>query len=449
VGAYCLGLKDVVCTAPSCQLGGNGTVDEAACRRGYDHACPLYQDDINALAADGQVQFNAAEATSCINGYRVFGPSFSAFQCLDPGSPNYAYQVYDSFYGTVSCTGGLSTVTLGLFARAATDSCSRVFAGTRTGASMCGGNDVCVTGNCDGLTDAGGCGTCRVEDAGTPSSPDAGVPAAVGAPCTTRDDAGFNISSDCVSGSTCDSRTTGLCLAYVGADGTCGPGTNHTCSAMCGYHCSNQDGGTGTCVTNPTVGQGCSAVGGVPCQDGLGCVASTDAGYPDYSTGTCRVYAALGEACSDGTNFEQFPPVARMGFGSFGRGPANICGRELRCSVPDGGSVGSCVDDSPAATGAPCRSAKYPPCRTLGDHCQDVDGGSVCVAPAAAGGTCGQDADCAFNLFCSAGTCSRIPTAGEDCGSTNRCASGLGCFHGTCLNLETLVAPLATTPLCR
>lgn len=120
--------------------------------------------------------------------------------------------------------------------------------------------------------------------------------------------------------------------------------------------------------------------------------------------GTCKAYAALGEACEDGPSC----------------GPGNTCDSATRrcvalASLPKPPKLGEkCTDDGPSCPSDDATSA-YCDAKT-----------QTCVARRASGGACAEPSECSSFQCGTGGTCEAVAD-GAACSSTAACASGRAC----------------------
>jgi hypothetical protein len=444
---YCNALGPALCTPPSCNYTGQVPV-QADCLRGYQNGCPVFANMVEAQVDAGQRVFDPAAATTCVNTAFVNFNAQRELSCLDPANPNSTMLLYEGYFGTATCAGGLPTYQPGLFqASQNANSCDRITPGLVPGAGSCGEDDVCRSQECTNRPD-GGCGSCAPETDGgaTVDLP----PANVDESCINRDDGGVELSRrGCVLGLACNDVST-RCEPYVGAGSACGTGVRGVCSGACGYRCTDTADG-GRCNPAGAAGEPCD-FNGAFCQEGLTCrPGRDDGGLPDFPNSTCGNYAAVNQPCSGGYTYEMYPRSLWTFTGGISFGIFPNCAPGLRCNIAEGQSDGTCVTVTGAATGQACTNDSAFPCLTRGDRCITGTDGGFCQPRGGNGDPCTSNEDCGVNLFCAqnggASQCEFLRPEGAPCATDGDCAGTAACVEHACLLLEHLTGGLA--PLCR
>ncbi|MEW5852557.1 MAG: hypothetical protein AB2A00_27470 [Myxococcota bacterium] len=429
------------CNSPSC-----APFDEARCRAAYDRLCNEYGAQVATWQSQGLVEYHAEGSGECVDHYNRFFSYITESRC-DTRSQRELYVElygYDPF-AAPTCEDGKPVPRSSPFL----SDCNSVLEGKVAQGNSCAGNEVCGSRNCENRPD-GGCGTCGVGE-----SPDED-PLDEGETCYFEPDGGSSRYLDCKSGLVCDSAVSHKCLSYVGGGEECGAGFK-LCSGGCGFRCNGVDGGRGTCVPNPVLGEGCGYTGGsssyVSCQRGLSCVPATDAGYPDFSHGRCRPHATAGQACSNGFNYDQYFGDYTGGF-SYGAHP--VCEVGAACNIPDGGSDGTCgtgPSSNPPGTGEPCTAYAEQPCADAGDVCVHRGNGNyTCGQRGGVGAPCGSTDGCEAPLWCrlgdgGPGRCEQPIADGQPCAPEEICGALSVCDDGVCKPIEQL--SLDTPAMCQ
>jgi hypothetical protein len=182
-------------------------------------------------------------------------------------------------------------------------------------------------------------------------------------------------------------RYEGKCVPPAGPGKTCAPIAKANTRQECpyGYYCDDGE----ICRLRPKQGEKCD---GQVCRVGLQCAA-----------GTCQPPSAAGEPCD-----VQGPVTCQLG---------------LSCVPTPGTPVGVCV--ALAAEGGAC-GPSMPGCDPL-LYC---DGG-LCDQRKGAGETCGSEAECGLDLYCTtpggSGRCVETKPEGTACLVSEECVAGLGC----------------------